>query len=81
MYIFKIDKMTYSKLWSRTAYDASKNKPLCILNFLFTSLKIEFNPLTSRYTKVSKQLYSTNNIFKANALIYFSFTEGVQKVP
>ena len=81
MYIFKIDKMTYSKLWSRTAYDASENKPLCILNFLFTSLKEEFNPLTSRYTKVSKQLYSTNNIFKANALIYFSFTEGVQKVP
>ena len=49
------------------------------LTFSFFSFKIEFNPFAIRQPKVGKQLSTVNNIF--NASTYFSFSEGIEKVP
>ena len=39
-----------------------------LLTVLFTSLKIEFNPIITRHMAVSIQLSTMNNIFKAAVL-------------
>ena len=51
------------------------------LTFLFTLFKMEFNPLRTGCTTISKQLSTANNIFKATTLTSFSFSEGIEKVP
>ena len=66
---------------TRYLFNTSHEETGLHLTFLFTSFKTEFNPLTIRHTTVSKQISSTNNIFKTTAFTYFSFTKGVQKVP
>lgn len=45
------------------------------LIFSFTSFKIEFNPLTIR------RAATLSSIFEATALTYFSFSDGIEKLP
>ena len=54
---------------------------LLYLTFSFTLFKMEFNPLAVKHMSVSKQLSTVNSIFKAIALTYFCFSEGIEKVP
>ena len=42
---------------------------------------MELNPLTIRHAIVTKQSSNANNIFKATALTYSSFSEATEKVP
>ena len=51
------------------------------LTFSLTLFKMEFNPLAIKHMSVSKQLSTVNSIFKAIALTYFCFSEGIEKVP
>ena len=53
---------------------------LCV-NFSFALFKAEFTLFIIRHTTVNKQCSTANKIFKATALTYFSFTEGIKKTP
>ena len=57
-----------------------KETSLC-LTLLFTSRKMEFNPLSVRHATVSKHLSTLSNISEATALTYFSFSDAMKKLP
>ena len=44
------------------------------------SFKTKFNLFVFRLTTVIKQLWTASKIFKATALTYFNFSEGIEKV-
>ena len=49
--------------------------------FIFFLFQMEFNLLIVWKTIVGNTFLSANDIFKATSLIYFSFSEGMEKSP